>query len=143
MSPRHVGLRWSGRPARPPLPAAPLPGTGACDSTEMVLGTESATQPLLLLFLTLLAPGLSYQVWHTGEVCGVQEKVRRQDLGSCCPQECTAGSRLLQLNPSEHKASMPATRVTALVTDQLLHRLMLGAGVREAASSLSGLVGKR
>lgn len=74
------------------------------------------------------------------KVCGVQGKERGQDLGSCCPRECTADARLVQLNPREHMGSMPVSRVTALVTDWLSHQLMLGAGFREASSSLPGLV---
>lgn len=74
------------------------------------------------------------------KVCGVQGKERGQDLGSRCTQECTADARLVQLNPREHMGSVPAPRVRALVTHQLSHRLMLGARVREASSSLPGLV---
>lgn len=72
------------------------------------------------------------------KVCGVQGKERGQDLGSRCPQECTADARLVQPNPRVHVGAVPAPRVTALVTDQLSHRVMLGAG----GQGLPGLVGR-
>lgn len=75
-------------------------------------------------------------------VCRAQGKEKGQGLMSRCPQERTTDARLVQPNPREHQGSVPAPRSTAPATDWLLHRLMLGARVREAGSCLPGLVGR-
>lgn len=93
--------------ARAPLPMAPLPGTGT-GSMETMLGTASAAGLLEKAALPHPAgPWLGHGA--QGQGCGVHWKERGQDFGSCCPQECTADAKLVQLSPREHVGSVPGS----------------------------------